>query len=879
VAIKVLRPELAAVIGGERFLAEIRTTANLQHPHILPLFDSGESDSFLYYVMPYIEGESLRQRIDREKQLGVDDAVRIAKDVADALHYAHGKGVIHRDIKPANILLHHGRPVVADFGIAVAISAAGGGRMTETGLSLGTPHYMSPEQASADRDLTARSDVYSLGCVLYEMLAGQPPHTGPSAQSVLVRILTDTPRALTEIRHTVPPHVAAVVAKAVEKLPADRFESAAGFMEALEDEGFRYAPAPRTAASAGGAGSGHVEAFPAGADPGGTGGGLRALPLWSAGVLALVAVGIGYALRGAVTAPPEPPPSATFSITSDAEHSVVSPCCGRAVAVSPAGDRIVYQGMPAGSGDVMLFQRPLNQRVAQVIPGTEGARHPFFSPDGEWVAYFSGDVLKKVRFDGGSPLTVLSSVPTNRGAAWGSDGSIIYALGSGGGLQRVSADGGDVTVITTPDTASGERAHRFPHILPDGRSVLFGILTSQADGSLQETIGIAAVEGGPHRVVGPGATPSYVEPGFLVYSDGGMSLMAQPFDPSRGEVTGSRFRVADGGTWRGPNAGLLEYDISPTGTLAYLESGYSAEGNDQLVLVNSSGQEQIVLESGGFLRHPRFSPDGRYVAYELEAAAADELDDIWLLDLERTNSIRVTFEFDNSAPVWSPDGARVLFESDGALTTDGIQARRADGAGETETLQEIAGASWPYVTPDGRWLLATARSGESWSILMGPVDGSEPMRPLIDTGFNEYGPAVSPDGRWIAYTSDDSGIYEIYVEPFPELGRRFKLTTGGATGPVWAPDGSRLYYRRTDSVDFNLVAVDVLPGDEFDIGDREDLFSTARYGVMAAMTNYDIDPDGERFVFISEGGNPDLGEGQSHVVVIGALNQAGEGRN
>jgi serine/threonine-protein kinase len=191
VALKVLRPELAAVIGAERFLSEIKTPANLQHPHILALFDSGEADSFLYYVMPFIDGETLREKLDREKQLGVAEAVRIARDVGDALDYAHRQGVIHRDIKPSNILLHDGRPVVADFGIALAISAAGGGRMTETGLSLGTPHYMSPEQASADRDLSARSDVYSLGCVLYEMLAGQPPHTGPSAQSILVRILTE----------------------------------------------------------------------------------------------------------------------------------------------------------------------------------------------------------------------------------------------------------------------------------------------------------------------------------------------------------------------------------------------------------------------------------------------------------------------------------------------------------------------------------------------------------------------------------------------------------------------------------------------------------------------------------------------------------------
>ena len=240
VALKVLKPELAAVIGGERFLAEIQTTANLQHPHILPLFDSGEEDGFLYYVMPFVEGESLREKLDRERQLGVDEALHITKAVASALQYAHDRDVIHRDIKPENILLHAGQPVVADFGIALALSAAGGGRMTETGLSLGTPYYMSPEQATADRDLSARSDVYSLACVLYEMLAGDPPHTGPTAQAILMRILTEEPRSVTDVRKAVPPHVQAVLVKALEKLPADRFETAEQFAAALENESFTY---------------------------------------------------------------------------------------------------------------------------------------------------------------------------------------------------------------------------------------------------------------------------------------------------------------------------------------------------------------------------------------------------------------------------------------------------------------------------------------------------------------------------------------------------------------------------------------------------------------------------------------------------------------
>ena len=247
VALKVLKPELAAVVGAERFLAEIKTTANLQHPHILPLFDSGEADSFLFYVMPHVQGESLRERIDREKQLAVGDSLVITQKVASALDYAHGHGVVHRDIKPANILLsEQGEPLVADFGIALAVAQAGAGRITETGLSLGTPHYMSPEQATGDRDVDPRSDVYALGCVLYEMLAGQPPFSATTAQAVLVKILTADAPSITSERRTVPPNVGAALARSLEKLPADRFTSAAEFGAALGDESFTYQARTRT---------------------------------------------------------------------------------------------------------------------------------------------------------------------------------------------------------------------------------------------------------------------------------------------------------------------------------------------------------------------------------------------------------------------------------------------------------------------------------------------------------------------------------------------------------------------------------------------------------------------------------------------------------
>ncbi|MDH5316684.1 MAG: serine/threonine protein kinase, partial [Gemmatimonadota bacterium] len=334
VALKVLKPELAAVLGAERFVVEIKTTAALQHPHILPLFDSGTADGFLFYVMPFIDGETLRDRLNRETQLGVDEAVKIAAEVADALDYAHQHGVIHRDIKPENILLQNGRPMVADFGIALAVSAAAGGRMTETGLSLGTPHYMSPEQATAEKEISARSDVYSLASVLYEMLSGEPPHTGASAQAIIMKIVTDTARPVTELRKSVPANVAAALAKALEKLPADRFASAREFAQALTNPGFTIATTAGQAAS--GARASWKER--------------AVLPL-----AVVAAVAVGAALWG-WTRPESPAPVARLSITLP-DSAQLQQQAGILFALSDDGSKIIYTG--PGNGDVDLWVRPL----------------------------------------------------------------------------------------------------------------------------------------------------------------------------------------------------------------------------------------------------------------------------------------------------------------------------------------------------------------------------------------------------------------------------------------------------------------------------------------------------------------------------------------
>ena len=385
VALKVLKPELAAVVGAERFLAEIKTTAKLQHPHILPLFDSGEADGFLFYVMPYVEGESLRDRLDREKQLPVDEAVRIATAVANALDHAHRHKVIHRDIKPANILLQDGEPVVADFGIALAVGAAGSNRLTETGLSLGTPFYMSPEQATGDQPVGASTDTYALGSVLYEMLTGDPPYMGSTAQAVLGQIISARPISPTEKRPAIPTNVDAAVRKALEKLPADRFMSAQAFTGALADEHFRYGEL--ATAGAGGPAAGPWKRL--------------TMVGWSLAAVATV-VAAWSLLR------PEPPgPLARFSSPFEEGQAPIT-----YMEFTADGSELVYVGLDASGLTSQVWMRRWAELDAAPISGTEGAQFLALSPDGREVAFVaeSPGPLRVVALDGGPSRTLVEEV-------------------------------------------------------------------------------------------------------------------------------------------------------------------------------------------------------------------------------------------------------------------------------------------------------------------------------------------------------------------------------------------------------------------------------------------------------------------------------------
>ncbi|MCH8811217.1 MAG: serine/threonine-protein kinase, partial [Gemmatimonadetes bacterium] len=448
VALKVLKPELAAIVGAERFLAEITTTANLTHPHILPLHDSGEADSFLFYVMPYVEGETLRDRIDREKQLPVDEAVALASKVAGALQHAHEHGVIHRDIKPANILLQDGEPVVSDFGIALAVGAAGSNRLTETGLSLGTPYYMSPEQATGDQTVGAATDIYALGAVLYEMLIGDPPYMGSTAQAILGRIIAGKVASATEERASVPANVDAAIRKALEKLPADRFTSAQDFARALADPAFRHGV--------------EVEAGS------GAGRGLWNPLSVALGALAVV-FGLGFGWSTLRPAAPAPLPVSRQVISAAPGLPVVPSIIYTDVAISPDGQNIVYQ---SSFNPGQLAIRALDELESVTLRGPGDAYGPFLSPDGEWVAFQAGvgGSLQRVSILGGPPVTITPLPSFLFGASWGADDVIVFGLNDLEGLRQVPAAGGEPRSLTVTD---GTTSHLFPDVLPNGAGVLF----------------------------------------------------------------------------------------------------------------------------------------------------------------------------------------------------------------------------------------------------------------------------------------------------------------------------------------------------------------------------------------------------------------------
>jgi serine/threonine-protein kinase len=846
VALKVLRPELAAILGADRFLKEIQLTANLQHPHILPLHDSGEADGMVFYVMPFVEGESLRDRLTREKQLPVEDAVRITLEVADALEYAHGHGIVHRDIKPENILLHGGHALVADFGIALAASRTdGGSRMTETGMSLGTPHYMAPEQAMGEKEITPRADVYALGCVLYEMLAGEPPFTGPTAQAIIARVMTEAPRSLTLQRHTVPQYLEAVVRKALEKLPADRFASAAQLADALAHPGsIPLMPAMTGAMPAGDAAVTRRD---------------RSRRLAIEAAIVVLAVASGAALWRWLGPSQRSPvhPVVRFGIQLPRDAEPVG-ATGSTIAFAPDGSRIVYVGK-APSGQ-RLYSRGLDQLDPVAIPGSDGGILPFFSADGQWIGFKQGGRLVKVALVGG-PVTPLCDVPGETyGATWLPSDTIVFASDSG--LMEVPAAGGAYRLLAKPDT--GE-SYLWPDALPGGRTVLFSVFGHRS-------LTLAALDwrsGRVKRLSQPGGYPRYVRQGFVVLADPSGIISAVPFDAGRLRPTGAAVPIADKLSTN--TNGDRNLGVSLSGDFAYQASPTSGS---QLVLVDRNGSPHQVGSDTAFYSAPRVSPDGRRVALSRFTDFDFTIGDVWIMDLAQHTRTRLTFDTTAQFQAWTPDGRRIAYGRRVNPSTVRNYWLPADGSGAPDSLATGPGRWWPAVfEPGGHGLVYHGTQpghskAEIWAV---GLAGGQPGHAIVGNTFNNYDPSLSPDGRWMAYMSDESGRFEVYVRPYPGPGGRWQVSLNGGTEPRWSPTGREIFYHEGD----RMMSAAVRTQGGFAVSDRTLLFTGTYDQGLNRVTNYDVTPDGKTFVMLQ----PVQGVLQSVLVTLNWFDQLKAGRH
>jgi eukaryotic-like serine/threonine-protein kinase len=836
VALKVLKPELAAVIGAERFVVEIRTTAALQHPHILPLFDSGSADGFLYYVMPFIDGETLRAKLDRETQLGVDESVRLATDVADALQYAHEQGIIHRDIKPENILLHKGRPMVADFGIALALSAAAGGRMTETGLSLGTPHYMSPEQATAEKEISARSDVYSLASVLYEMLAGNPPHTGSSAQQIIMKIITEQAQPVTQLRKSVPPNVAAALAKALEKLPADRFESARAFAAALGNAAF-------TSMGIASGASAHTAAR------------------WKERLAVPLAIGLVAAVATAAWAWQRVPGTTATSpalrtLLTLPDSAPVVQQEGSLFAISKDGSRFVYVG--PGTGDRALWTRPWNALTSTTIPGSLGGDSPFLSTDGETVAFYLGGTngLYSVSMRGGARQSVALDSTVALGGDFGPDGAIYFSRSEG--LRRAVDGGKTVEQVTAVNRSADELRHGWADVLPNGKGALFTIQYG-TDANSAERSQIAVVDFKSHAVkpLFRGVRAQYSSSGHIVFADHAGGLFAIEFDQDEMLARGGPLTIVSSGSAN--TNGVVDFTLASTGTLVY--RGGNVRRTEALVWVDRQGKEESIDSTmTGPFDDLALSPDGRRLAVTLNNGRGSN---IWIKDLGAGGTLtKLTVNGIAWGPGWTRDGSAVTYVDDRG-NVQNLMRRRADG-GDTAVLLLHAARQVDYgaLSADSAWIVYVGSpplSNTKRDLFARRVTGDTSTVAIAVSPASDVAPRLSPDGRWIAYASDESGAYEVFTSPFPNVrDARIQVSVNGGTHPLWSADGRELFYFRSDGM---MMAATVNTAATLRILDRKPLFNTAAYNRdLFYGLSYDVSRDGRRFVMsrVKERGSASL---------------------
>ena len=846
VAIKFLLPAVAHDrdrLG--RFGREARLLASLNHPHIAQVYGLEDAGGLHALVMELVEGPTLAERIARGP-IPIDEAMRIATQLAEALAAAHEHGIVHRDMKPANIKIREdGTVKMLDFGLAKALepmgdaadamnSPAPGAPASDPGVILGTAAYMSPEQARG-RPIDKRTDIWAFGCVLYEMLTGRAPFGGDTISDTLAAILEREPDH-TILPADTPLPIRRILRRCLEKDRKRRLDSASDARLEIEDA--IASPAAETLAR------------PATPSRRVTPATIAAL----AGVTVIAAL-VAWILQRPVPTIPALP--ARFAIAPAPGLPLNVSGLDRDLAVSPDGHRLVYRAGGSNTTGSPLMVRAIDRLDAEPVADVSWAYAPFFSPDNRWIGFFENAELKKVSIAGGPAITLCQFSGIPLGASWGDDNTITFATNAPRtGLWRVSADGGAPTIVTDADPAQPEGTYAFPSVLPLGRGVLFTIATpSQEDRS----VAVLDLKTGRRKtLIRGGSDAQYVESGNLIFAAAG-ALRAVRFDPVRLEVLGDPVTVIDRVMTK--PSGAANYAVSRAGTLVYIGAGLSEMTAPRALLwVDRKGHEE---PTGAPLRAygtPRLSPDGTRIAAEIY----DQSTDIWIWDFARETLRRLTFDSGgNGMAVWTPDGRQIIFESNRAGMPS-VYKQAADGSGTVDRLSTSATPQWSHsITPDGTWVAGVDRPPRTAANVIflpltrdvvragsNPAAGvsQSPVEPLAETKFRGQVPNFSPNGRYIAYQSDESGRYEIYIRPFPRVANgRWQVSTAGGTRPVWARSGRELFYLDASNA---LTAVPVgISESTISIGSPAKLFDT-KYAEPNPSRHYDVSADGQRFLML-----------------------------
>ena len=822
--------EVAIKVSGERFSdrfdREVRAVAALNHPNICQIYDVGLN----YLVMELVEGSTLAERIDAGA-IPLEEALHIAQQIGDALEAAHEKGIIHRDLKPANIKLKpDGSVKVLDFGLAkIAEQAVVAGSPEESptvamgatiaGEIMGTAAYMAPEQARG-KTVDKRADIWAFGVVLYEMLTGRRMFEGETISDVLAGVLTREPD-LTRV----PNSAHRLLKSCLEKDPKRRLRDIADAWRLFED-----APLPAARSS-------------------------TPWKLAAAALALLCAVAFWAPWRSTVRS--VEPVSTRVDLDLGPDVSFGSNT-GPAVILSPDGSRMVFVSRGA-DGVPRLFTRRLDQPQSVELPGTDGAFSQFFSPDGQSVGFFAKGKLKKTRVEGGEPVA-LCDAPGPRGASWGDDGNIVATLDQQAGLSLIPAEGGRPEAITTLDLVKGETTHRWPHVLPGSKAVLF--ISSVAYGHYDEAdIEIVTLKDHRIKIVLPhaGSYPRYLPSGHLLYITKGMAFAA-PFDLNRLELTGSPVRVWDVGG--NPNLGFGQLDFSRSGILAYRTGG--AEALRTIQWLDASGKaESVGLEPAYYLM-PRLSPDGGRVAYALLQGSSQE---IWTYDLARAIKTRLTTA-QNVYPTWSPDGRFLVFQ-----TLGGMAWTPSDGSGHVQPLMRSKSVQLPFsFSPDSARLAYSEQTpGAEGEIRTVAVDGRSGQlqagesQAFLKTVVGLTYPTFSPDGHWLAYANAVGGQYEVYVRAFPDNGTQVQISNAGGVCAIWSRATHEIFYRTEDQR--LMVASYDVSGRSFVPG-KPRIWSSRPLANTGLAINFDVAPDGKRILAVMPAQSSEPREAQSHVTLV-----------